>query len=102
MYGADARRYHGQRRQIERLQPHPEITYQPGKCILCGLCIQIAEQAGEPLGLSFVGRGFDVRVAVPFDESLAEALKRSARRCAEVCPTGALALREEGTAAGPS
>ena len=40
-----------------------------------------------------IGRGFDVAVAVPFGKSLAEGLSMVARRCAEACPTGALALR---------
>jgi ferredoxin len=95
MYGADGSRYRGARRRFERVSGHPEIVHQPGKCILCGLCVQIAEQAGERLGLTFVGRGFDVRVAPPFDESLAKALTVSARQCAEACPTGALTLRKE-------
>ncbi len=42
-----------------------------------------------------VGRGFDVAMAVPFDEPLSEGLRQVARRCAEACPTGALALRSE-------
>jgi len=93
MYGADAGRYRGRRRPYERCLQHPDVIYEPGKCILCGLCIEVAEQAGEQLGLTFVGRGFDVRVAAPFEASLAEALKIAAPRCAEVCPTGALVLR---------
>ena len=65
------------------------------ECILCGVCVQIAAELGEPLGLTFVGRGFDVRVDVPFGRSLADGLCRAARRCAEACPTGALVLKSE-------
>jgi ferredoxin len=99
MYGADGRHYRGQRRQVQRVSSHPDIIYEPGKCILCGLCVQIAERACEPLGLTLIGRGFDVRVAVPFDEPLAEALTFAARQCVEACPTGALA-RRDGFATG--
>jgi len=70
-----------------------DIIYEVGKCIDCGLCIQTAAEAGEELGLTFVGRGFDVRVAVPFDRSIAQALKHSADQCVNACPTGALAFR---------
>jgi predicted molibdopterin-dependent oxidoreductase YjgC len=66
------------------------VVYEPGKCILCGLCIQIANQAANSLGLAFVGRGFDVRVDVPFNESIDQALKQTAKQCAEACPSGAL------------
>ncbi len=74
---------------------HAEIVYEPGKCIDCGLCIQIAVAAGERLGLTFVGRGFDVRVAVPLDRSLAEALTRAAADCVAACPTAALAWKRD-------
>lgn len=73
---------------------HPDVIYEPGKCIDCGICIQTAAKAGEDLGLAFVGRGFDVRVAVPFNRPLAEGLKTAARKCADACPTGALALKD--------
>ncbi|MBL7154751.1 MAG: (2Fe-2S)-binding protein [Phycisphaerae bacterium] len=93
-YTARATRYKGSRRLFAQDLQHPELIYEAGKCIDCGICIQIGKQAGEELGLTFVGRGFDVRVAVPFDRSLAEGLAKAARRCAEACPTGALALKE--------
>ncbi|MBU0718546.1 MAG: (2Fe-2S)-binding protein [Planctomycetes bacterium] len=94
LYGAKAATYRGERRVFSRHLDHAEIIYEPGKCILCGLCIQIASEAREPLGLAFVGRGFDVRVSVPFDHPLADGLKTAARRCAEACPTRALVLRD--------
>ena len=98
-YDAKGTRYHAPRRLFTRQLQHPQtpatpggLIYEPGKCIDCGICIQIAAQAGEKLGLTFVGRGFDVRVAVPFGRSIAEGLQKAATQCAEACPTGALAL----------
>jgi NADH dehydrogenase/NADH:ubiquinone oxidoreductase subunit G len=55
--------------------------------------VRIAAAAGEELGLSMIGRGFDVTVAVPFGRPLSEGLREAARRCAAACPTGALVLR---------
>jgi len=45
--------------------------------------------------VTFIGRGFDVRVAVPFDASLGEGLQTAAAQCVQACPTGALAFRDE-------
>jgi len=92
-YGARANRYGSNRRPLERHFRHADVVFEPGKCILCGLCIQIATEAREPLGLTFIGRGFDMRVGVPLDGSMAEALESTAEECARACPTGAIALR---------
>jgi formate dehydrogenase major subunit len=92
-YLADPYRFLGQRRRFARDASHPEVVYEPGKCIMCDACVRIAAEAGEELGLSIVGRGFDVSVAVPFGAPLTDGLRHAARRCAEACPTGAIALR---------
>jgi len=92
-YGVDPGRFTGARRRFSQDTSHPEIVNEPGKCILCDACVRIAAAAGEALGLTAVGRGFDVTVAAPFGQPLSEALTKVALRCAEACPSGALALR---------
>ncbi|MGO8689099.1 MAG: FAD-dependent oxidoreductase [Thermoguttaceae bacterium] len=95
VYGADPRRYKAPRRRFQQDTSHPEVLFEPGKCIACGLCIEIAASAGETLGLSFIGRGFDVRLSVPLDGVMAEALAKSAAACVAACPTAALAWKKE-------
>ena len=93
VYLADPYRFLGRRRRFARDDSHPVVAYEPGKCIMCDACVRIAAEAGEELGVSIIGRGFDVSVAVPFDAALADGLRHAARRCAEACPTGAIAVR---------
>ena len=81
------------RRRFSQDRSHPRVVYESGKCIACGLCVAIAEERREELGLAFVGRGFNVRVAVPFGKAVADALRQAAEECVAACPTGALAWR---------
>ena len=95
VYGANAGRFRtGQRAPFEQQLQPGGVIFEPGKCILCGICVKLTEAAREPLGLTFIGRGFDVRIAAPFNHTIQEGLQKVAAECVEHCPTGALAMRE--------
>ncbi len=94
-YDARPGRFKGERKEFLTLLQHPNVIHNPGKCILCGLCIQITKDAAEELGLAFAGRGFEVKVVVPFGGSMKDGLARVASECVEACPTGALVFKEE-------
>ena len=93
-YGASPGRFRDGRRRFVLDSSHPAVIFESGKCISCGLCLQIAQQAREPLGLAFVGRGVQMRTEVPFHEALATGLQVAAAECVATCPTGALAWKE--------
>jgi len=93
-YGAHTRRFAEENAAPLKIQRSGNILFEPGKCIKCGLCVSITQAAAGPLGLSFIGRGFDVKVGVPFDETLQDALGQVAHRCTDACPTAALASAE--------
>jgi ferredoxin len=96
---ADPNAYHGDP-SPQRRPPMPvltgtladgrTITLDNGKCIACGKCVAIAQEAGEPCGLAWIGRGFAVHLAPALGVDLAVALARSADECARACPTAAL------------
>jgi len=89
-YGARPSRFGGAQRSFARDTSLPGVVYEPGKCILCGRCVRISREAGEPLGLAFLERGFGTSVGVPFDGTLSEGLQSTAERVVRACPTGAL------------
>jgi ferredoxin len=98
-YGARGKRpADPQRKRFERMDggylagARLRVHYEPGKCIKCGICVRITESRGENPGLAFLGRGYGVRVGVPFGDPLSSALAETAEECARSCPTGALAL----------
>jgi len=94
-YGVNRKRYLGpERKSLTKSLHHDLIVYEPEKCIRCGLCVEISAKE-ESLGLTYIGRGFDVRISVPFNETIAEALRKTAADCVNACPTGAMAFKDQ-------
>ncbi len=91
-YGAVQKRFqYDERFKVQKEFAPQNIVYEPAKCIKCGICVRITQQYQEAFGFSFIGRGFDVKVGVPFNENIGKALAKTAALVAEKCPTGALA-----------
>ena len=93
-YQAHQKRFAGpERNLITKSLQHEFVVYEAEKCIKCGTCVEITKAEGELQGLSYVGRGFDVRIRVPLGGSMKEALARTGVKVIEACPTGALAYK---------
>jgi NADPH-dependent glutamate synthase beta subunit-like oxidoreductase len=94
-YGVNRKKHSGpERNPLTKAVHHDLIVYESEKCIRCGLCVEISAKE-ESLGLSYIGRGFNVRISVPFNETIAEALKKTAEACVKECPTGAMAFKNQ-------
>jgi len=67
------------------------ISWQPSKCVKCGICVRISDAAQARPGVAFSGRGADVGVRGALGADLPAAFGIAAAECAAHCPTGALA-----------
>ncbi len=92
-FEANPKAFRGDRPPLEIDDTHEDVIYEAGKCIKCGRCIAVTEEKRVPLGLSYIGRGFRVKVGVPLNQTIREGLREAALECVEVCPTGALARK---------
>lgn len=71
---------------------HPEIIYDPNRCILCGKCVWVCNERGTG-ALSFAYRGYESRITTFNDVPLAESGCNSCGECIEVCPVGAFSSK---------
>lgn len=91
LYNAKQQTYNfGDRKNIRKIFQNNVMVYEPEKCIKCGLCIKVASRNPELAGLAYIGRGFDIKIDIPFNKSLEEAISVAAKECIDVCPTSAL------------
>ena len=70
------------------------VTFDSSKCIKCGICIAVTRKNGVEIGLTFLGRGFDTHIGVPFGEPLHKAIKQSEDEIISTCPTAAFTWRD--------
>lgn len=93
-YRADRRKFlFGERKKIKKYFQNDLIIYEPEKCIKCNLCVEISAKEKDILGFTSIGRGFTVEVNIPFNRSTNELFNKTAEKCANACPTGAISLK---------
>ena len=80
----------------EVIEEHPDLVYEPKKCVLCGRCVYVCNRLEKGFKLAFAGRGLNTVVSFfGCRQDEATAACRDCLACAEVCPVGALSsLRE--------
>jgi formate dehydrogenase major subunit/NADH-quinone oxidoreductase subunit G len=71
---------------------HPEIYYDPNKCVLCGRCVYICHKNGTGT-LDYAYRGISTLVSTFAGIPLSEAKCNSCLDCAAVCPVGSLVVK---------
>ncbi|MDO4572306.1 MAG: FAD-dependent oxidoreductase [Clostridia bacterium] len=68
------------------------IERDQGKCILCGLCVRVCDEVAKKGILGLVDRGFKTVIKPEFNDPKVIECCLSCKKCAELCPTGALRI----------
>lgn len=63
------------------------------KCVLCGLCVRICNEAIGAEVINFIGRGPETKVNSPYLEPSAKCIGCTA--CADVCPTDVVTITDK-------
>lgn len=77
-------------------ESRPDLGFNPNHCVLCGKCVYVCtHEVGKGI-LDIIKRGLGSVVSTFDGQPLAEQECAGCTRCAEVCPVGAIYLREPG------
>ena len=88
--GVERGRFRGRTSGAARPDPNPFIARDYDRCISCFRCTRICGEVEGDHAIVPAGRGFDTRIATPFDRGLGESPCTFCGQCVRTCPTGAL------------
>ncbi|NNG07399.1 MAG: 2Fe-2S iron-sulfur cluster binding domain-containing protein [Desulfobacteraceae bacterium] len=81
--------------QIE--EEHPVLNYYPNRCVVCGKCVFVNQKGpGKPF-LTFANRGFETVISFHGQQDAPPLPDETYKACVEVCPVGAITLKENDT-----
>jgi NADH dehydrogenase/NADH:ubiquinone oxidoreductase subunit G len=74
---------------------HPVLDYYANRCVLCGKCIHACREKNDASYFTYARRGFDTVISA-FGMDGLETDCTACLACVEICPVGALEVREGG------
>jgi len=93
-YDVHPERFSGEKHHRNEENVNSLIARNTDKCILCGLCVRVCEEAMGKTNLGLLGRGFNTVVSPEYCLPLEESSCMFCGQCVTVCPTGALREKE--------
>jgi len=74
---------------------NPFFSFNPNKCILCGICVRTCREISGVGAIDMAYRGYNMKVSTFGDKPLKGSVCVSCGECVERCPTAALIPKEE-------
>lgn len=76
---------------------HPVLNYYPNRCVVCGKCVFVSKKGLGKTFLTFANRGFETVISFHGEEDSTPLPNETYMACVEVCPVGAIRLKEKDT-----
>ena len=89
-FGVKTSRFQGEKHDYPQDETNPFFVRDYNKCILCERCVKACGEVQFVEAIDFAHRGFDTKVAAPYDRSLLESTCIFCGQCVASCPVGAL------------
>lgn len=85
-------------RKPEELLPvddsNPFFSFDPNKCVLCGICVRTCDEIQGARAIDFVNRGYKTIIGTFGNRPFVESVCESCGECVVRCPVGALSIKE--------
>jgi len=81
----------------KKINVNTGLIFENAKCIKCGLCVRLCEKLEEEPALCFINRGFISIISEPLTEDFNDILMTKSQEVIDICPTGALSLKNPPT-----
>ncbi len=73
---------------------NPFFDFDPGKCVLCGICVRTCDEIVGVHAIDYAFRGYDTTISVFANQPLIDSRCVSCGECVVRCPVGALAPKD--------
>lgn len=88
-------RYHKREEKLPIDSSNPFFSYDPNKCITCGICVRTCAEIQGLQAIDYINRGYKTIIGTFGQTSWADSNCESCGECVERCPVGALTPKNQ-------